>query len=80
MNHLCSNRACVNPHHLEVTTQTENCRHGAGTTLTEDCVREIKSAFSQRRWGDGAKLARKHRVSGALIHDIWRGRAWKEIQ
>lgn len=78
INHLCSNRACVNPHHLEVVTQAGNCQHGRGTKLNAQQVAEIKAAKYDRKWGDGAELARKHGVSGALIHDIWNGRAWKD--
>lgn len=77
INHKCSNRRCVNPFHLEVVSQAENCRHGNGCKLTKNQVIEIKSAKANRKWGDGAKLARKFDVSTALIHDIWNGRAWK---
>lgn len=76
INHKCSNRRCVNPHHLEVVNQAQNCRHGKGTKLTADAVREIKAAKGSRKWGDGSRLAKKHGVSCALIHDIWSGRAW----
>lgn len=79
INHKCSNRACVNPHHLEVTDQAGNCRHGAWTKLSLEAVKEIKAAKDSRRWGDGARLARKYNVSGALIHDIWNGRAWADV-
>ena len=29
LDHLCRNRACVNPWHLEIVTQRENCRRAA---------------------------------------------------
>ena len=79
INHLCSNRKCVNPHHLEVTDQAGNCRHGAGAKLSIEQVLEIKKAKASKKWGTGKKLADKHGVSAALIHDIWNGRSWKEV-
>jgi len=80
VNHRCRNRRCVNPHHLEITDQAGNCRHGKGTKLSIEAVRAIKAAKGSRKWGDGARLARKYNVSGALIHDIWSGRAWREAE
>lgn len=79
INHKCSNRACVNPTHLEVVDQAGNCRHGKGTKLNAEDVREIKQAKDGKKWGLGRQLADKFNVSSALIHDIWNGRAWKDI-
>ena len=79
INHICRNRKCVNPQHLEVVTQAVNCQKGAGTVLNRAHVAEIKAAEAGRRWGDGSRLARAYGVSTSLIHDIWRGRAWMDI-
>lgn len=79
INHLCSNRKCVNPAHLQVTDQAGNCRHGEGAKLSVDQVMEIKRAKPSKKWGTGKELAEKHGVSSALIHDIWEGRAWADV-
>jgi hypothetical protein len=79
IDHTCRNRSCVNPRHLRVVSQTENVRSGDACKLTREQALEIKAAKSSKKWGDGAKLARKYGVSGALIHDIWNGRAWADV-
>lgn len=79
INHKCSNRKCVNPTHLEVVTQSENCRHGAGTKLTRIQAKTIKRLLPYRFMGLRAKLAERYDVSHQLISDIWLGRAWKDI-
>lgn len=38
LDHLCKNRRCVNPDHLEPVTQLENNRRGDGTVGRTHCV------------------------------------------
>ena len=71
INHKCSNRACVNPHHLELMTQTDNCRHGSGTKLTPDQVKEIRAT--------PIKIADKYGVTPMTISDIRSGRSWRNV-
>ena len=80
IDHKCGVRSCVNPAHLEVVTQLENCRRGAGTKLTEKQAQEIKTALQNIEWGGRERLAKQYGVSAALISDIKYGRAWADVQ
>ena len=79
INHKCSNKSCVNPHHLEVVSQAENCRHGKGTKLTADQAKEIKDATKDMQHGTRKLIAKHYGVSPQLISDIKHGRAWAEL-
>jgi len=76
INHLCRNRRCVNPSHLEVVTQQDNCKHGAGCKLTEEQVTKIKNMKNQVVWGEKKHIAKYYGVTPATISDIWYGRSW----
>lgn len=68
IDHICSNRKCVNPHHLEVVTQQENLHRGRGTKLTYEQIQEIR-ALPVRR-GDRNKIAKKYDIHPSYVSQI----------
>lgn len=76
VDHLCKNRLCINPAHLEAVTTSVNVRR-AQAKLTPDKVRQIRSPDVER--GDQMKLCRKFGVSPALVSQVRSGKRWKDI-
>lgn len=71
LDHLCRNRRCVNPSHLEPVTKAVNQRRGLNSKLTETDVRAIRASSESQR-----KLAAEFGVSYHLIYRILHDRAW----
>jgi hypothetical protein len=44
IDHLCRDRACINPDHLEAVTETINIRRGMAAKLNQDQVDEIRAS------------------------------------
>lgn len=73
LDHLCSNRACINPEHLQPVSHAENCRRGYNAKLTEQQVVEIKALHGKATQG---QIAAKYGVSRATIGYIFQGKRW----
>lgn len=74
--HLCRNRWCVNPHHLEFVTHAVNVQRGVKSVLSQDQVDAIRAA---RRAGAGVRaLARQYGVNHGTISRLVRGLSWPE--
>jgi hypothetical protein len=75
LDHLCRNRLCVNPDHLEPVTHAENARRGAGAKLTPAQVDEIRH---RRALGERVvALGREFGVHHSQISRVARGVAWR---
>lgn len=71
LDHLCRNRACVNPAHLEPVTHVENCRRGAKAKITAAQAEEIRGSREPNR-----VLATRHGISTWNVEKIKSGARW----
>jgi hypothetical protein len=76
LDHLCKNRSCVNPKHLEAVTHTVNVRRGGNTKLTTEQAKEIRRIYDGKRWSQ-RKLAVKFGVVRRTIKFVLDGETWK---
>lgn len=82
LDHLCRNRACCNPDHLEIVSSAENSRRASCTKLTAEDVAAIRAAYAEIRVGgrrrapDGfpQRLAAQYGVSVGTVIEIARGK------
>lgn len=76
LDHLCKNKSCVNPDHMEPVSHEENCQRGASAKLTAEDARFIKQSKGVLR---GKELAVRFNVNVGTIHNIWQGNTWKNV-
>lgn len=69
--HLCRNRLCINPYHLELVTRKENSRRGARAKLTARMVAEIRASDEPT-----GVLVKRYGVTRATLKNARYGRSW----
>lgn len=73
LDHLCKNRRCVNPYHLEAVSHKVNSQRGARHFLTHEQVLEIRQSRGSLTQKD---MAKKYGVTSTCIRDVLTGRTW----
>ena len=74
LDHLCRQKRCMRPDHLEPVTPAVNRQRRMGAKLTLAQATEIKGARGSQRAVD---LARQYGVVVSLIYAIWAEKIWK---
>lgn len=75
LDHLCSQRDCVNPDHLEAVTHSENVRRGRRTFLRPADVLTIKLARATTTL-TGPAIGEMCGVTHGAVYKVLKGRTW----
>jgi len=77
IDHLCRNKQCANPDHMEAVTVAVNCQRRSGTKLSPESVRKIRALI-----GDGVHqrdIASIFGISQPSVSLIKRGINWSDV-
>lgn len=75
LDHLCRNRSCVNPDHLEPVTHTENLRRGLSAKLSMEKATEIRRLYTEEGMSKNA-IAKLYGVCFTTIYQVLKGNTW----
>lgn len=74
LDHLCKNKNCVNPEHLEPVSHAINCRRGKNSKLSEEDIMKIKKMSASH---SHQEIAKEFDVSRQNISLILSGKRWR---
>ncbi|MCA1668901.1 MAG: HNH endonuclease [Thermomicrobia bacterium] len=77
LDHLCKQKACVNPDHVEPVTHTENVRRGPHTVLDWDKAHEIRILGASGQYTQ-REIAEKFGVTEPAVRYILIGKVWAD--
>jgi len=77
LDHLCRNRHCVNPAHLEIVTQTENIRRGSVPTVSMELALQIREGYVPFVITQHF-LAKKYGIDRSAVARVVQNRCWLE--
>lgn len=77
LDHLCRDRRCVNPDHLEPCTTAENTQRGSAAKLTPEAIREIRAL---REGGQRLRvIAETFGITNQAVSDIVLRKRWANV-
>lgn len=76
LDHLCRNRACVNPKHMEVVSGTENHRRGLGVKISKEIADKIKQEYKEGKLLQ-KEIGAKYGVTNHCVSKIVRNKTWQ---
>ena len=77
LDHLCRNRRCVNPAHLQPMSLRDNIRRGSAVRLNTEAAKVIR--FLGKRGVRYKRLASLYDISQSFVSNIVTGVKWREV-